>query len=66
MKAGLSGALQIAFVLALLAAFAGMGVTAHDNLLRQGVATGFGFLFDRTGWDVGASFIPHSPDKPYW
>ena len=66
MKAGLSGALQLTFVLALLAALAGMAVTAHDNLLRQGVATGFGFLFDRTGWDVGASFIPHSPDKPYW
>jgi len=66
MKAGLSGALQVAFVVALLAAFAGMGITAHDNLLRQGVATGFGFLFERTGWDVGASFIPHSPDQPYW
>lgn len=66
MKAGLSGALQVAFVLTLLAAFAGMGVTAHDNLLRQGVATGFGFLFDRTGFDVGASFLPQSPDKPYW
>jgi general L-amino acid transport system permease protein len=65
-KAGLSGALQVAFVLALLAAIAGMGVTAHDNLLRQGVATGFGFLLDRTGFDVGASFIPHDPDKPYW
>ena len=66
MKPGVSGALQIAFVVALLAAGAGMTITAHDNLLRQGVATGFGFLFDRTGWDVGASFIPHSTDKPYW
>jgi general L-amino acid transport system permease protein len=66
MKARLSGALQVAFVVALIAALAGMGVTAHDNLLRQGVATGFGFLFDRTGWDVGASFIPHSTDSPYW
>ena len=66
MKAGISGAFQFAFVVALVAAFAGMAVTAHDNLLRQGVATGFGFLFDRTGWDVGASFIPHSTDQPYW
>jgi general L-amino acid transport system permease protein len=65
-SAGISGALQVGFVLALLAAFAGMGVTAHDNLLRQGVSTGFGFLFDRTGFDVGASFLPHSPDRPYW
>jgi general L-amino acid transport system permease protein len=65
-KPGVSAALQSAFVVALLAAIGGMAVTAHDNLLRQGVATGFGFLFDRTGWDVGASFIPHSTDKPYW
>ena len=66
MRAGVSGALQVAFILGLLAAIAGMGVTAHDNLLRQGVATGFGFLLDRTGFDVGASFLPHDPDKPYW
>jgi len=66
MKANLSGALQAAFIAVLVAALAAMAVTAHDNLLRQGAATGFGFLFDRTGWDVGASFIEHSPDKPYW
>lgn len=66
MKAHLSGALQVTFIVALVAAFAGMAVTARDNLARQGVATGFGFLFDRTGWDVGASFLPHSPADPYW
>jgi His/Glu/Gln/Arg/opine family amino acid ABC transporter permease subunit len=66
MKAHLSGALQAAFVVALVAAAATMATTAHDNLLRQGVATGFGFLLERTGWDVSASFLPHDTGDPYW
>jgi len=66
MKAKLSNALQITLVAALLAAIAGMALTARDNLARQGVATGFSFLFDRTGWDVSASFLPHSTSDPYW
>ncbi len=66
MTAKRSVALQLAFVAALGALLAGMAVTAHDNLLRQGIATGFGFLFARTGWDVSASFLPHSPADPYW
>ena len=66
MKANLSNTLQITFVAALAAAVAGMAITARDNLARQGIATGFGFLFDRTGWDVSASFLPHSAADPYW
>jgi general L-amino acid transport system permease protein len=66
MKANLSNTLQIAFVAVLVAVLAGMAITAHDNLARQGIAAGFGFLFDRTGWDVSASFLPHSPAEPYW
>ena len=66
MKANLSNTLQITFVAALVAAVAGMAITARNNLARQGIATGFGFLFDRTGWDVSASFLPHSAADPYW
>ena len=66
MKPALSGALQAGFVAVLLAALAAMAITAHDNLLRQGIATGFSFLFDRTGWDVASSFIPQGPADPYW
>ena len=66
MKANLANTLQITFVAALVAAAAGMAITAHDNLVRQGIATGFGFLFDRTGWDVSASFLPHAAADPYW
>jgi general L-amino acid transport system permease protein len=66
MKSSLSAALQAAFVVALVAAIAAMAITAHDNLTRQGIATGFRFLLDRTGWDVGSSFIEHGPGDPYW
>jgi general L-amino acid transport system permease protein len=66
MKPALSGALQAGFVALLVAAIAAMAVTAHDNLLRQGIASGFGFLFDRTGWDVASSFIAQVPADPYW
>jgi general L-amino acid transport system permease protein len=66
MKVNLPNTLQIVFVVALVAVLGGMAVTAHDNLVRQGVATGFGFLFDRTGWDVSASYLPQSPADAYW
>lgn len=66
MKRGLSTVLQSAFIAGLLAVVAGMAITANDNLLRQGVATGFGFLFSSTGWDVSQSFLPHEPNDPYW
>ncbi|HEY4137746.1 MAG TPA: ABC transporter permease subunit [Casimicrobiaceae bacterium] len=66
MKARFSTALQVGFIAALIAAVAGMAVTARDNLLRQNIATGFAFLRDRTGWDVGASFLSQSAADPYW
>ena len=66
MNARLSNSLQLLFVVVLVAVLAGMAITAHENLVRQGIATGFGFLFDRTGWDVSASFVPQAPADPYW
>ena len=61
-----STVVQGLFLAALLAAIGIMIVTAHGNLTRQNIATGFGFLFDRTGWDIGASLISHSARDPYW
>lgn len=59
-------ALQAAFLVVVVAALAAMVVTAHANLVRQGMSPGFGFLFDRTGWDVASSFIAQGPADPYW
>jgi His/Glu/Gln/Arg/opine family amino acid ABC transporter permease subunit len=66
MKLRPSQALQVAFIAGLAALVAAMAMTAHQNLARQGVATGFSFLFESTGWDVSASFLPHSSSDPYW
>jgi His/Glu/Gln/Arg/opine family amino acid ABC transporter permease subunit len=66
MKVDRSTALQAVFVAALVAVLAAMASTAHDNLVRQGIATGFRFLGERTGWDVSASFLPHASADPYW
>lgn len=39
--------------------------TARENLLKQGLVSGFGFLNASTGWDVAFSLIPFSPDDSY-
>ena len=66
MKPRLAQAVQLAFIVALSVAILGMALAAHRNLVQQGVAGGFSFLFDSTGWDVSASFLPQSASDPYW
>lgn len=41
-------------------------LTAHRNLIDQGVVSGFGFLFKSTGWDINFSLFPVSAGDPYW
>jgi general L-amino acid transport system permease protein len=65
-KANLPNTLQFVVVAVIVVVLVGMATTAHDNLVRQGVATGFTFLFDRTGWDVSSSLLPQAPADPYW
>ncbi|MEM7694073.1 MAG: ABC transporter permease subunit [Pseudomonadota bacterium] len=50
-------------VLGLLATFF---LTARQNLLGQGIATGFGFLERSTGWPINFSLIEVSDRSPYW
>lgn len=43
-----------------------MGVSnAVENLARAGIASGFGFFSDRSGFDIGQSFIPYTNDSTY-
>jgi len=43
-----------------------IGVTnAIHNLEKQGIASGFGFLSDRAGVDIGQSLIPYTNDSNY-
>jgi general L-amino acid transport system permease protein len=42
------------------------GVTnAANNLARAGIATGFGFLNNRAGFDIGQSLIPYTANSTY-
>ena len=41
-------------------------VTAHGNLVEQGIASGFGFLRRSTGWDIPFTLIDYSVRDPYW
>ncbi len=40
--------------------------TAHENISRQNIATGFDILFRPTGWDLSFGLLPHSIRDPYW
>lgn len=57
---------EVAFVGLLGALIVLMAVTIHENLAKHNIATGFGFLFRETGWDVGSALIAHSARDPYW
>ena len=39
---------------------------ARRNLAAQGITSGFGFLFNPTGWDASFSLLPVTPNDPYW
>lgn len=56
-------AVTLAAVAALVVSFV---VTARQNLVDQGIATGFGFLERSTGWPINVSLIEVSDRSPYW
>lgn len=58
--------LQGAFVGALAAAAIAVTVVAVNEMRRKGVTSGFGFLWQSTGWDIGSSIVPYSIRDPYW
>ncbi len=57
---------QILFVGILAIVFYSFITTAKQNLESQGIVSGFDFLTRSTGWDVGFSLLPYSPNDPYW
>lgn len=58
--------LQIAFVGVLAFIVIGGALVARENLVSQGIVSGFDFLFKSTGWDVTYSLLPVSATDPYW
>lgn len=58
-------AVQFIFVAALIWIFYFLFENTTANLARQGIASGFGFLGNRAGFDVSLSYIPFSSDSSY-
>lgn len=58
-------AVQLVFVTVLIWVFYFLFSNTSANLARQGIASGFGFLENRAGFDVSQSYIPFSNDSSY-
>jgi His/Glu/Gln/Arg/opine family amino acid ABC transporter permease subunit len=58
--------LQILFVGVLALIVIGGGLVARQNLIDQGIVSGFDFLFKSTGWDINFSLLPVTAADPYW
>src|SRR3954453_19023178 len=57
--------IQIAFVAAVLGLGAFLVHNTLENLHRQNIATGFGFLDREAGFSIGEHLIPYSPASTY-
>ncbi|RMH47075.1 MAG: ABC transporter permease subunit [Alphaproteobacteria bacterium] len=57
--------IQAALLAAVGALVAGMVLTARENLIAQGIATGFGFLDRSTGWPINVALIEVSDRSSY-
>lgn len=62
-RAWLYQGLALAATLGLALSFV---LIARQNLLDQGIATGFGFLERSTGWPINFALIEVSDRSPYW
>lgn len=59
-------ALQAVFLAALLGLVLAAILVTRANFERLGLASGFGFLFETTGWDIGFSLLDYTATDPYW
>ncbi|MEQ8355413.1 MAG: ABC transporter permease subunit [Kiloniellaceae bacterium] len=65
-KKARSWALQSLVLLVSLGLTVSFVVIARENLLSQGIATGFGFLERSTGWPINFALIEVTDRSPYW
>jgi general L-amino acid transport system permease protein len=56
---------QVLLIAALVAFAAWIIHNTATNLQRANIASGFGFLDERAGFEIGQSPIPYSPDRSY-
>lgn len=58
--------IQLAIALLMATVLVFLAMTAQATLQKQGITSGFDFLFRSTGWDIGFSLIEYSISDPYW
>lgn len=57
---------QTLLVCTVLAVLVTLVVNTRQNLVAQGIATGFDFLQRSTGWNVSFSLMEYTARDPYW
>ena len=57
---------QAVVVLALVAAVWWLGSTTLENMRLRGIRSGFGFLTEPAGFEIGEGWISHDAQRPYW
>lgn len=58
--------IQSAVLVAVTGVIVAMAVTAHRNMVDQGIATGFDFLERSTGWPINFALVDVTARSPYW
>jgi general L-amino acid transport system permease protein len=57
---------QAALVVLVVAAIAILAQLTLAHMRERGIRSGFGFLLDPAGFDIGEGWLPYSPSSPYW
>jgi His/Glu/Gln/Arg/opine family amino acid ABC transporter permease subunit len=58
-------AIQVAFVVIVVVVIVASVIVGRHNIMSQGMATGFGFLKQTTGWTLGFSVFEVGPRSTY-
>jgi general L-amino acid transport system permease protein len=64
-RSGRALAIQAGFLLVLLAAGLGLWRNTAHNLAARQIRSGFAFLGQRAGFDIGEGLVPYTPDATY-
>ncbi|MBA2963410.1 MULTISPECIES: ABC transporter permease subunit [Ramlibacter] len=57
---------QALLVVVVVAAVAVLAHVTLAHMRERGIRSGFGFLGDPAGFDIGEGWLPYQPSSPYW
>lgn len=56
---------QVVIAVAVIAFAAWLANNTYENLRRANIASGFGFLWQRAGFEISQTLVPYTPDSTY-